>query len=355
MSYLRGVYGLTCYEEGSHEHDYCRRLLLYWHRSVTKKILEEGSGRSSQTTAAELYYLRHLRSAACASSGSQCSAFSSVTAVVSLPLLFLTGTDWEKVCKYVAWAVMGHTFQCHWREWNCYISFAFIVLLYFWNFHCKHKQRCQVLSVLMLISCMHQDRLEVCIGILGGIHFPFFPPTDNMLDEDDDIESITFSDTSLSDESTESDNNDDSELQCSPCLESNLSEAKSSLVNCLDCELPVDTRDDESIDSLSDVSDNSDIFHVAPSNDIPIQTLEDQDIEIISKIKQHLRSYPLLPAKQTDDTGKDSFDNLSSGMQLPLLTCGFLNCNWHYPCSMSSHRSLEQHLYCHLRRDHKDG
>ena len=176
-----------------------------------------------------------------------------------------------------------------------------------------------------------------------------------MLDEDDDVESITFSDTSLSDESNESDNHDDSELQCIPCLGSNLPEAKSSLVNCLDCELPVDTRDDESIDSLSDVSDDSDIFHVAPSNDVPIQTLEDQDIEIITKIKQHLRSYPLLPAKQADDTGKDSFDNLSSGMQLSLLTCGFLNCTWQSSCSMSSHRSLEQGLYCHLRNAHKDG
>ena len=176
-----------------------------------------------------------------------------------------------------------------------------------------------------------------------------------MLDEDDEVESLTFSDTSLSDESTESDNNDDAEVECSPCLESNLPQSKSSLDNSCDCEPPVDTRDDESIDSLSDVSDNSDIFHVAPSNDVSIQTLEDQDIEIITKIKQHLRSYPLLPAKQADDIGKDSFDNLSSGIQLSLLTCGFLNCNWQSSCSMKSHRSLEQHLYLHLKEAHKDG
>jgi len=189
---LRGVYGFTCYGECSHEHDHCRRLLLYWHRSVTKKIFEEKSRRSTQTTAAELYYLRHLRSAACTSSGSKRSEHTSPTAIVYMPLLFLTATDVEKACKYIAWAVMCHTFVRQWRECICYMSFALIVLLYICNFHCKEKKRCQMLSVLLVICCMHKSKLEICIGIFGGTCFPLFPPEDNFGDEDDEVESFIF-------------------------------------------------------------------------------------------------------------------------------------------------------------------
>ena len=332
-----------------------RRLLLFCNRSLMRSLDEKTCRRSLQTSAAELFYLRHLRSAACASSGSQRSPQTSLTILVAMPLLFLTAIDVEKGCKYLAWAVMCHTFLRHWRECICYMSFAFIVLLCLCNFHCKAKKRCQMLSVLLVICCMHKSKLEICISIFGGTCFPLFPPEDNNGDEDDEVESLNFSDTSLSDEPGDSDDNDDSDVECSPCIDSSLSQTQSLQSESCDCSPPVDTQpDDESIDSLSDVSDNSDIFHVAPSNDITYQTLEDTDIEIIDKIKQHLRSYPLLPAKERDATGGDSFENLSSGMQLSLLTCGFLYCNWQSSCSMSSHRSLEQHLYCHLRRDHKN-
>ena len=177
-----------------------------------------------------------------------------------------------------------------------------------------------------------------------------------MLDEADEDESLDFSDTSLSEEASESDNNEDSEVECSPCIDNSLPGIQCLESESCDCGPPVDTEaDDESIDSLSDVSDNSDIFHVAPRNNITTHTLEDEDIEIIDKIKQRLRNYPLLPAKQRDAAGKDSFDNLASGVQLSLLTCGFLNCNWQSSCSMKSHRSLEQHLYLHLKQVHKHG
>ena len=163
-----------------------------------------------------------------------------------------------------------------------------------------------------------------------------------MLDEDDEDESFHFSDTSLSEEASESDNNEDSEVECSPCIDNSLPQIQSLQSESCDCGPPVDIQpDDESVDRLSDVSDNSDIFHVAPCNDTTTATLEDEDIEIIDNIKQHLRTYPLLPAKQSDAEGNDSFDNLASGVQLSLLTCGFLNCNWQSSCSMKSHRSLE--------------
>ena len=179
---------------------------------------------------------------------------------------------------------------------------------------------------------------------------------DDFGDENDEVESLHFSDTSLSDELSDCDDNDDSDVECSPCIDNSLPQAQSLQSESCDCGPPVDTQpDDESVDSLSDVGDNSDIFHVAPRNNMTTHTLEDEDIEIIDRIKQHLRNYPLLPAKQRDAAGKDSFDNLASGVQLSLLTCGFLNCNWQSSCSMKSHRSLEQHLYLHLKQAHKHG
>ena len=333
-----------------------RRLLLYCARSFIRNLPAETSTRSIRTSAAELFYLRHLRSAASAPCGSQRSEQTSVTILVGMPLLFLTTTDIEKGCKYLAWAVMCHTFLRQWRAFVCYTSFALIVFLCLCNFHCKEKKRCQMLSVLLVICCMHECKLEICISIFGGTCFPFFPPEKDLEDENDEVESLNFSDTSLSDERSDADDNDDSDIECSPCIDSSLPQIQAVESESSQCDPPVDTQpDDESIDSLSDVSDNSDIFHVAPCNNITTATLEDEDMKIIESIKQHLRTYPLLPAKQRDAAGKDSFDNLASGVQLSLLTCGFLNCNWQSSCSMKSHRSLEQHLYLHLKQAHKDG
>ena len=333
-----------------------RRLLLYCARSFMRSLLPETSTRSIQTSAAELFYLRHLRSAASAPSGSQRSEQTSVTILVAMPLFFLTANDVEKACKFLAWAVMCQTFLRQWREFYCYTSFALIVLLCLCNFHCKAKKRCQMLSVLLVICCMHECKLEICISIFGGTCFPFFPPEKDLEDENDEVESLHFSDTSLLDERSDADDNEDSDIECSPCMEGSLPQIQAVESESCQCNPPVDTQpDDESIDSLSDVSDNSDIFHVAPCNNITTVTLEDEDINIIDRIKQHLRTYPLLPAKQRDAAGKDSFDNLASGVQISLLTCGFLNCNWQSSCSMNCHRSLEQHLYLHLKQAHKHG
>ena len=79
-----------------------RRLLLYCARSFMKSFLPETPTRSIQTSAAELFYLRHLRSAACASSGSQRSPQTSLTILVAMPLLFLTAIDVEKAEQMIA-------------------------------------------------------------------------------------------------------------------------------------------------------------------------------------------------------------------------------------------------------------
>ena len=75
------------------------------------------------------------------------------------------------------------------------------------------------------------------------------------------------------------------------------------------------------IDSCSDISDNSDLFHVAAKPSEAARTTEDEDLEIIESIAKKLRRYPLLPCVSGD--GTCDFTDVNSGMRLPLLHCGF--------------------------------
>ena len=78
---------------------------------------------------------------------------------------------------------------------------------------------------------------------------------------------------------------------------------------------------DMDIDSCSDISDNSDLFHVAAKPSEAARTTEDEDLEIIESIAKKLRRYPLLPC--VSGNGKCDFTDVNSGMRLPLLHCGF--------------------------------
>ena len=136
-----------------YEHMHVRRLLLYCARSFMRSLLAETSTRSIRTSAAELFYLRHLRSAASAPSGSQRSEQTSVTILVGMLLLFLTTTDIEKGCKYLAWAVMCHTFLRQWRAFVCYASFALIVFFMSMQFSLQRKE------TLSDVICVTSDLL----------------------------------------------------------------------------------------------------------------------------------------------------------------------------------------------------
>ena len=62
----------------------------------------------------------------------------------------------------------------------------------------------------------------------------------------------------------------------------------------------------ESSDSevFGDISDNSDIFHVATDESVPPRTPEDVDLALIDTIAGHLREYPLLPPDVRDPQGE---------------------------------------------------
>ena len=84
---------------------------------------------------------------------------------------------------------------------------------------------------------------------------------------------------------------------------------------------PAEEDADMDIDSCSDISDNSDLFHVAVKPSEAARTTEDEDLEIIASIAKKLRRYPLLPCVSGD--GNCDFTDVNSGMRLPLLHCGF--------------------------------
>ena len=116
--------------------------------------------------------------------------------------------------------------------------------------------------------------------------------------------------------------------------------------------------DDENSDSdlFSDISDNSDIFHVGTDESVPPRTPQDVDLALIDTIASHLRDYPLLPPDVRDPNGERSFKDVASGMRFPLLHCGFKGCSWQ--CSKREdvkwHWDLENRLSCHLQAVHKD-
>ena len=108
-------------------------------------------------------------------------------------------------------------------------------------------------------------------------------------------------------------------------------------------------------DVFSDISDNSDIFHVTVKSPDEARTPEDQDLQRIDSIVQHLRDYPLLPPDLSDESKERSFRDVQSGMRLPLLHCGFKGCTWQ--CSRETevkwHWDLEFQLSRHLQSVHR--
>ena len=64
---------------------------------------------------------------------------------------------------------------------------------------------------------------------------------------------------------------------------------------------------DSDDDVFSDISDNSDIFHVSVKFPDEARTPEDVEMQRKDSIAQHLRDYPLLPPDLTDVSGGRSF------------------------------------------------
>ena len=128
-----------------------------------------------------------------------------------------------------------------------------------------------------------------------------------------------FSDTSLSSSATDSETTDDDDEQkdanlCQPCMPS--------MSKLDDDSEPLEEDKDEDLESLSDMSENSDLFHVSVRESTEARTAEDRDLETIQSIALHLRKYPLLPPQAGD--ALHSFTDVDSAKRLPFLHCGFI-------------------------------
>ena len=82
---------------------------------------------------------------------------------------------------------------------------------------------------------------------------------------------------------------------------------------------------DEKLDEeLSDISDNSDLFHVDVSPSEQPRTPEDEELALIRVLAHHIRARPLLPP-HPDDAARDFLD-VGSGVRLPTVHCASKGC-----------------------------
>jgi hypothetical protein len=114
-----------------------------------------------------------------------------------------------------------------------------------------------------------------------------------------------------------------------------------------------DENSEDDADDFSDISDDSDIFHVQATVVATPRTDEDKELAIAQEISRHLRDYPLLPLDGSDKSKQTTFMDVSSGMRLPLLHCGFLGCDWTCNKNFEYHWDAELELYKHLEQSHR--
>ena len=110
-------------------------------------------------------------------------------------------------------------------------------------------------------------------------------------------------------------------------------------------------QDDVELDDFSDVSDNSDIFHVAIDESLEYITVEDKDLQYIEELKEHLREYPLLPPEAHDASA--SHMEVDSGQRIPMCHCAFKGCGastTRFPDNQ--HWGGEKWLFDHLMECH---
>ena len=109
--------------------------------------------------------------------------------------------------------------------------------------------------------------------------------------------------------------------------------------------VPADS--DAESDRFSDVSDDSDMFHVEVDPRRAFVTAEDRDLERIMALKAHLREYPLLPPDAAR-AGSD-FVSVETGARLPTCHCAFKGCGaYTTQCFDDEHWGMEKWLFGHL-------
>ena len=92
-----------------------------------------------------------------------------------------------------------------------------------------------------------------------------------------------------------------------------------------------ESEDDQDVESLSEssaASDASDFLHVAamPAERRSWCTEQDAELSRVQRLAHRLRSRPRLPL-DPEDLSKE-FEDLDSGIALPLVHCAFRGCAW---------------------------
>ena len=121
--------------------------------------------------------------------------------------------------------------------------------------------------------------------------------------------------------------------------------------------------DDDDLDSISDATDCSDIFHIQAlpegSHDSGMrswETYEDRVHAMIDRFASRMREYPLMPPDVGDPAGEATYRDMDSCIRLPLLHCAFKGCKCNISrgiyCSKLYHWQLEIEIYEHVKKAH---
>ena len=101
-------------------------------------------------------------------------------------------------------------------------------------------------------------------------------------------------------------------------------------------------------EDFSDISDDSDIFHLCVDPAKTWITEQDRDENKIDQIAKLLRRNPFVPPDPEDETSTRDWLNVQSGVALPRAHCAFIGCNW----VNDSKGDWEHHLKHHIKKAH---
>ena len=99
-----------------------------------------------------------------------------------------------------------------------------------------------------------------------------------------------------------------------------------------------------SSEDFSDISDDTDIFHLTVDPHKTWCTEQDQDQERICFVASLLRRNPLLPPDPADPSGETDWCDVQSGVALPRAHCGFKGCMWVNDSKDDWENLLKQHV-----------
>jgi hypothetical protein len=89
-----------------------------------------------------------------------------------------------------------------------------------------------------------------------------------------------------------------------------------------------DLRSEASTEDFSDISDDSDIFHLTVDPSKSWCTEQDMDYDRIAYIATLLRDNPFVPPDPNDPTATKDFTDVQSGIALPRAHCAFRGCGF---------------------------